>query len=164
LGAVLVLAACGDNLAPAPDPHCGDWHQWGGNGAHTGASCSVGQPLQKILASVPIDLLVADEVADAQGDLVVHYQAPLIDGDRVAMVKKAGVFTPCVPETDPLKYCDHPEDLHRFETQTWSEVGYAWEAGALVEKWTYDSGWKPPLGTEVVFQPVYSGNRIAIPE
>ena len=102
------LAACGDNAVRAPDPYCADWHQWGGNAAHTGASCSVGQPLQKILADVLIDPLVADEVAGALGDLFVHYQAPLIDGDRVAMVRKGGTFTPCVPETDPLKYCRHP--------------------------------------------------------
>ena len=50
------LAACGDNADRAPDPYCADWHQWGGNAAHTGASCAVRQPLQKILADVPVDL------------------------------------------------------------------------------------------------------------
>ena len=95
----------------------------------------------------------------------MHYQAPLIDGDRVAMVSKAGTFTPCVPETDPLKYCrPSPRTCTGYETQTWSEVGYAWQAGALVETWTYDSAWKPPLGQEVAFQPVIAGGRVAIPE
>ena len=116
LSVLVVLAACGDNAARAPDPYCADWHQWGGNAAHTGASCSVGQPLQKILADVPIDLLVADELA-LGGDLFVHYQTPLIVGDRVAMVRKAGTFTPCVPEPDPTRICRHLEDLHRLEPQ-----------------------------------------------
>jgi outer membrane protein assembly factor BamB len=161
--ALLALVACGDNSARAPDPHCGDWHQWGGNAQHTGASCSTGQPLQKILADVVFDPLVPDEVAGAHGDLVVHYQAPLIDGDRVAMVRKGGTYTPCVVEMDPTMLCKHPEDLYRFDSQTWSEVGYRWDAGALVEQWTFDSDWKPPPGRETVFQPVIGGARITVP-
>lgn len=159
----LALAACGDNAARAPDPHCADWHQWGGNAAHTGASCSVGQPLQKILANVEIDPLVPDETADADGDLVVHYQAPLIDGDRVAMVRKGGTFTPCVADMDPMMHCRHPEDLYRFASQTWSEVGYQWQGGALVEQWSFLSDWKPPPNRETVFQPVIAGAHIAVP-
>lgn len=37
-----------------------------------------------------------------------------------------------MPETDPYKYCEHPEDQHRSESQIWSKVGYVWAAGALV--------------------------------
>jgi outer membrane protein assembly factor BamB len=160
----LVAAACGDNAAPAPDPHCADWHQWGNNAQHTGASCATGQPLDRVLADVPIDLLAADERADSRDELVVHYQAPLVDADRVFMVRKGGTYTPCVPQMDPSKTCSDPADQHRFESQTWSEVGYAWQGDALVEQWTYDSAWKPPLGEEVVFQPVIAGDRVAIPE
>lgn len=158
----LALAACGDNSPPAPDPHCADWHQWGGNPQHTSASCATGQPAERILADVVIDPLVADELA-AYGDLAVHYQAPLSDGDRVFMVRKGGTFTPCEPDPDASKVCTHPADLHRFESQTWSEVGYAWQGDQLVEQWTFDSDWKPPLGQEVVFQPVIAGDRLVVP-
>jgi outer membrane protein assembly factor BamB len=160
--ALFVVAACGDNAALAPDPHCADWHQWGNNPAHTGESCATGQSLDRILADVVIDPLVPDEVADA-GDLIVHYQAPLVDGDRVFMVQKGGTYTPCVPETDPSMVCKHPEDYHRFETQTWSELGYAWQGDALVQSWRFDSDWVPPYGREVVFHPVISGDRVVVP-
>jgi len=159
----VALAACGDNAAPAADPHCADWHQWGGNPAHTGESCATGQALERILADIVIDPLVGDETADASGDLLVHYQAPLLDGDRVFMVRKGGTYTSCVPEMDPMMRCRHPEDYHRFESQTWSEVGYAWQGDTLVEQWTFDSDWTPPFGREVVFHPVVTGDRLAIP-
>jgi outer membrane protein assembly factor BamB len=162
--ALVALAACGDNAPLPADPHCADWHQWGGNPAHTGESCATGQALDRILADVVIDPLVADETAAEDGDLVVHYQAPLIDGDRVFMVQKGGTFTDCLPEMDPTMRCKHPQDFHRFESQTWSEVGYAWEGDQLVEQWRFDSDWQPPLGQEVVFHPVISGTRVAIPE
>jgi outer membrane protein assembly factor BamB len=160
---MIVLAACGDNATPAPDPHCADWHQWGGNPQHTSASCATGQPIQRILADVVIDPLVTEEVGGADGDLIVHYQAPLIDGDRVWMVRKGGTFTPCEPEMDPFKVCTHPADLHRFESQTWSEVGYEWQGDQLVEQWTFDSDWKPPLDEETVFQPVIAGDQLVVP-
>ncbi|MBV8758213.1 MAG: hypothetical protein JO257_13080, partial [Deltaproteobacteria bacterium] len=161
--ALLLVAACGDNAARAPDPHCADWHQWGGNAQHTGASCATGQPLQRMLADIVFDPLVPDEVADASGDLIVHYQAPLIDGDRVFMLRKGGTFTPCVEEMDPSMRCRHPEDVYRFASQTWSEVGYRWDGGALVEQWTYESTWKPPPGRETVFHPVIAGGVVAVP-
>ena len=159
----VALAACGDNAAPAADPHCADWHQWGGNPAHTGESCATGQALERILADIVIDPLVGDEIADVGGDLLVHYQAPLVDGDHVFMMRKGGTYTPCVPEMDPTMRCRHPEDYHRFESQTWSEVGYAWQGDTLAEQWTFDSDWTPPFGREVVFHPVVTGDRLAIP-
>ena len=158
-----MLAACGDNAARAPDPHCSDWHQWGNNAQHTGASCAIGQPLQRVLEDIVFDPLVPDEVANADGDLIVHYQAPLVDNDRVMMVRKGGTFTPCIPDTDPSMHCRHPEDLYRYASQTWSEVGYRWEGDSLVEQWTYESDWKPPPARETVFQPVIAGSLVAVP-
>jgi hypothetical protein len=79
------------------------------------------------------------------------------------MVNKGGTFTPCEPETDPSQMCRHPADYHRFESQTWSEVGYAWHGDQLVEQWAFESDWKPPLGDEVVFQPVIAGDQLVVP-
>lgn len=162
--ALLALAACGDNSPVPADPHCADWHQWGGNAAHTGESCATGQSPDRILADIVIDPLVPQETAAENGDLIVHYQAPLVDGDRAFMVEKGGTFTDCVPDMDPTMHCKHPEDYHRFESQTWSELGYAWQGDSLVQTWRFDSDWTPPFGQEVVFHPVISGSRVAIPE
>lgn len=161
-GLILLFAACGDNGLPAPDPHCADWHQVGGNPQHTGASCATGQPIERILADEVIDPLVSDELA-VLGGLRIHYQAPLSDGDRVFMLRKGGTFTPCEPDPDPLMQCTHPADAHRFESQTWSEVGYAWQGDQLVEQWSFASDWKPPLGEEVVFQPVIANDQLVVP-
>jgi hypothetical protein len=160
---LIAVAACGDNLPRPADAYCDAWHQWGGNPAHTGQSCSTGQPLERVLADVVIDSLVADERADSDGELIVHYQTPLIAGDSVFMLAKTGVFTPCVFDRDPAMRCQHPEDLYRANTQIWSEVGYAWDGNTLDPQWSFESDWKPPPGNETMFQPAIMDTVIAIP-
>jgi outer membrane protein assembly factor BamB len=162
VAAALCLVACGDNLPRPPDPTCDSWQQWGRSSAHTGESCSTGQPLQRILAQVTIDPLEPKEVAGS-GDLLVHYQVPLLAGDRVYMMRKAGTYTPCVPVMFPEIPCAQPGDLGRFNSQIWGEVGYAWQDGALVPHWTFDSDWKPPPLNETIFQPVLVDDKIEIP-
>jgi hypothetical protein len=156
-------AACGDNLPRPADPYCDAWHQWGNNPAHTGQSCSTGQPLERVLADVVIDSLVSDELANSDGDLIVHYQTPLIADDSVFVLSKTGVYTPCVIEPDPTMQCRHPEDLYRADTQIWSEVGYAWHGNTLDQQWSFESDWKPPPGIETMFQPAIVDTVIAIP-
>ncbi len=160
----LVLASCGDNLAAPPDPFCDSWHQWGSSPSHTGQSCVSGQPLEGILADVGIDSLASQEIADTSGELVVHYQTPLVDGDSVYMEVKGGTYTPCIPVTDPMQApCNQLADYYRFETQVWSEVGFAWQGGALVQQWTFISDWKPPPANETVFHAAIVDDLIAIP-
>ena len=160
---LVALAACGDNLPLPAEPFCDGWHQWGSNPAHTGASCSAGQPLERVLADIVMDPLVPDEIGGPGGDLFVHYQTPLVDGDAVFMLAKSGVYTPCAPNPDPTMQCSAPEDLYRFETQIWSEVGYVWHGDTLAPQWAFESDWKPPPGIETMFQPALVDTMIAIP-
>src|SRR6266571_24143 len=85
----LTLSACGH------EPDCQSWRQWGNDPQHLGASCVSGQPLGRILADVVFDPFTADEEADGFGDLVIHYQTPLLDGDDVYLMYKRGSYTPC---------------------------------------------------------------------
>lgn len=156
---LLVLAACGDNLG-APPPAC-SWEQWGRSAGHDGATCAHGQPLERALAHLDYDPFLAGEIADGRGDLLVHYQVPLIAGDDIYMLEKAGTYTPCTFGPDDEELCD----LYRLETQVWTEKRYRWDGDDLVARWTFASDWKPVPGIrfEPVFQPAIAGDRIAIP-
>jgi hypothetical protein len=103
------------------------WPQWGQNAQHQGNVSVAGQPMNRTLATVQTDPNVPDEQAASGGDLLAHYQAPLLHGEDVFMEFKTGPFT------DP----DH------WSSQTWQEKRLHWEGGQLVEKWTYSSSWKP---------------------
>src|SRR5260370_24778272 len=70
---------------------------------------------------------VPAEQAASGGDLLAHYQAPLVHQNDVFMEFKTGPFT------DP----DH------WNSQTWHEKRLHWEADTLVEKWDFASDWKP---------------------
>ena len=118
----LVFAA-----APAQASPSTNWVQWGQNPQHQGNVSVAGQTLNTILASVQYDPNVPAEQAASGGDLLAHYQAPLLHGNDVFMEFKSGPFA------DP----DH------WDSQTWHEKRLHWENGALVEKWDYASSWKP---------------------
>src|SRR5262249_5981685 len=70
---------------------------------------------------------VPAEQAASGGDLLAHYQAPLVHEQDVFMESKSGPFT------DP----DH------WDSQTWHERRFHWEGGALVHKWDFATDWKP---------------------
>src|SRR5690348_14298552 len=94
LAALIVFAPAslsGQVLAPAAAS--GSWPQWGLNPQHTLFDGGVvGQPANQILASFVYDFNVPGEKADpnATGDLLVHYQVPLIDGNDVYVESKDG--------------------------------------------------------------------------
>lgn len=165
----LALAACGngddggddDDGGPVP---CGTpWTQWGGDGSHAGQACAEGQPLREELARVTIDPFVAEELRDSDGVLVVHYQAPLLHGDDVYMMFKGGTYTPC--PTDGEDNIDCSLDPFFRESQEWGEKGYRWVDGALRERWSFVSDWKPVPGLrfEQMFQPAIAGDLVALP-
>ncbi|HEY0557248.1 MAG TPA: hypothetical protein VGG20_23535 [Thermoanaerobaculia bacterium] len=134
-----------------------DWPQWGHDSQHTGTTSAIGQPAQHILADVVYDPFTAQEKADplSGGDLLAHYQTPLVDGDNVYMEFKTGTYT----------------TLDHWETQIWNEKRLEWNHGHLVTDWTFQSDWKPvPYGSasngpafEPVFHAVLSGNFVYVP-
>src|SRR5687767_13457023 len=136
---VLLLAACGDSETR----DCVDrWLQWGGDPAHSGAACSAGQPMARTITKVIIDPFAEQETADSDGDLLVHYQAPLIDGDDVYVMSKAGTYTSC----DPRMGCGYLRN-----SQVWVERALRWQGDALVERWVFTSDWKPEPA--IAFEP-----------
>jgi outer membrane protein assembly factor BamB len=135
-----------------------DWPQWGRTPQHTGAVNVSGQRVKKMLDDLIYDPLVAAEKADplfGDGDLHVHYQVPLTDGDDVYMEFKTGTFT------SPLTW----------NTQTWNEKKLHRTHGHLSEVWSFESDWKPvPFSSSVtgpyvepVFHAVLAGNYVYVP-
>src|SRR3954453_2772618 len=83
------------------------WLQWGLNAQHTGASAVLGQPLNQTLFEIEYDPLVPQEQAATGGELLTHYQVPLVDNDgAIYMEFKSGLFDPSTKV---------------FSTQIWSE-------------------------------------------
>ena len=167
----LGAAGCGvteravDETPPPAVAECNSWRQWGNDAAHDGASCVTGQPLHGMLSDMVYDPFLSQEVADARGDLLVHYQAPLIDGDDVYMMTKHGAYTPCHPGPDGPT-CRDPDEQYRLRSQIWAEQRFALRGdGVLALQWSFDSDWKPEpqLGFEPLFQPALAGTLIAIP-
>ncbi len=157
-----LAAACNGSSGES----CDTWTQWGQGGAHTGAVCASGQPLARELARIVYDPFNADEIADPAsrgGDLLVHYQAPLVVGDDVYMMSRGGTYTPCtvLPPPQNVVTCDD----YRKDSLTWLEKGFRWEGGNLVEKWSFTSDWKPVPGQsfEPMFQPAVAGDAIYLP-
>jgi len=62
-----------------------NWPQWGHDQVHTGRSTAAGQNLNTILADIVYDPFVDQEKApeNGDGDLLVHYQTPLVDCNYV---------------------------------------------------------------------------------
>ncbi|HEY2293907.1 MAG TPA: hypothetical protein VGM86_24660 [Thermoanaerobaculia bacterium] len=124
---------------------------------HGSAVNNLGQPLHRILQDIIYDPFVQAELDDSGGDLLVHYQTPLLDGNDVYMEFKGGTFTTAL----------------QWETQDWIEKKLTWQGGNLVTAWSYTSSWKPvpfaSLNTgvgpfwEPVFHPVMAGNYIYVP-
>jgi hypothetical protein len=153
---LLVLCAAAASMTAA-GASGQEWSQWMQNSQHTGAAVAAGQAVRRMLVDVVYDPFIEQEKADpnAQGGLLVHYQAPLIQGDDVFMEFKSGTFT----------------GIPTWGTQTWNERRLHWQDGTLVSKWNFASDWKPvPYGTptlgpawEPVFHAALSGSFVYVP-
>jgi hypothetical protein len=115
------------------------WPQWMVNAQHTGTPGVAGQNLNRIVASVVYDNTIADEL-NAGGDLLVHYQVPLIDGNNVYMEFKTGTLDPNTGD---------------FATLNWGETRFQWQNGQLVQIWSYQSDWKAPGNLGDFWEPVF---------
>ncbi|PYS91879.1 MAG: hypothetical protein DMF64_11125, partial [Acidobacteria bacterium] len=129
------------------------WPQWAHDQQHTGAINVAGQNLNNVLANIVYDPFVDQEKApeNGDGDLLVHYQTPLVDGNDVYMEFKSGTYT----------------SITTWETQTWNEKKLSWVGGQLVTQWSFQSDWKPvPFGSpqwEPVFHAALAGNAVYVP-
>ncbi len=135
-----------------------DWPQWGQNPQHSSEVGWNGQNLNRIIQNIVYDPFVPQEQAEGGGDLFVHYQTPIVDGNDVYMEFKAGNFT----------------HMETWETQDWLEKRLSWQNGQLVEVWSHTSDWKPvPFASrssfngpfwEPVYHPALVGDFIYTPE
>jgi hypothetical protein len=127
-----------------------NWPQWGQNPQHQGFVNSNGQAIQSQLADIVYDPLVPQEQAFSDGELLAHYQVPLLDGQDVFMAFKSGDYS------------------NPFNSQIWHEKRLHWEGGQLVEKWDFTTDWKPePIdfagGWEPVFHGILANGEIYVP-
>jgi hypothetical protein len=134
---VLSLTLCSLSLGLA-GAFADGWPQWMQNPQHTGFLNVVGQNLNRILANIVYDPLVPDEQAKNGGDLLAHYQVPLVEGNDVYMESKAGSYT-----------------VGTYATQTWHQNKFTWQGTNLVKIWTFDSDWTPPGSQKDFWEPVY---------
>jgi len=131
-----------------------DWLQWGQNPS-------------RILANLTYDPFVPQEQAEEGGELLAHYQTPLVQNQDVFMEFKSGTYVNCNP---PGTFEPYPCGPDNWNNQTWSERRLHWEGGALVTKWEFASDWKPEpdasgeLGDwEPVFHAAVSNYHIYVP-
>jgi hypothetical protein len=74
-----------------------DWLQWAQNPQHTGRVSILGQHPGRILADLVYDPWVTQEQAEVSGELLAHYQAPLVQDQDVFMEFKSGNYVNCSP-------------------------------------------------------------------
>lgn len=136
--AFLCVNAGAQDLVPSRPP---DWAQWGLNAQHTLFDGGVtGQPLNRNIVNLIYDFNIDAEKADpnAGGDLLVHYQVPLVDGNSVFIESKDGTYSNST-----------------YSTQQWHQNKYIWQAGTLVKAWTFNTDWFAPGSTDLFWEPVY---------
>ncbi len=155
--------------APSNDPF---WAQWGANPQHSGMVSIAAQSVTSQLANIVYDPFVAQEQAEntgagGPGDLTVHYQAPLTDGNDVYMMTKTGTYKSCSPAGawSNGSACGP----NTWTSEQWNEVRYSWLGENLVPVWTFASDWKPEpngsalRGWEPVFHPIDANGFIYVP-
>src|SRR5215510_6735465 len=103
------------------------WPQWGQNPQHAGMVNVVGDTLNSQGASTTYDPFVPAEQAANGGELLTHYQAPLIDRtNKIYMVLETGTFDP-----------------NNARTRTWHEQKLNQADGHFTVQWDFASDWYP---------------------
>lgn len=138
-------------LGAVPIAMASGWPQWGAGPAHENSSAAIGQPLDFTLDDVIYDPFAPAEQAAAGSDLLVHYQAPVVEGADVFMTFKTGAFT----------------SRANWGSQIWNVKRLTRSGGHLAEVWTMASDWKPEpfalAAWEPVFHPALHGQTIYAP-
>jgi hypothetical protein len=117
------------------------WPQWGLNSQHTLFDGGVvGQPLNQNAVNLIYDFNIAAEKADpnATGDLLVHYQVPLVDGNDVFIESKDGTYS-----------------NNTYSTQRWHQNKYTWQGSKFVKVWTFNTDWFAAGSSSDFWEPVY---------
>src|SRR5947207_1999156 len=132
-----------------------DWPQWGRTPQHDGATTAAANRLDRIEARIVIDPLIDDEKAFDDGEVLIHYPVPLIDGDDLYLLEKGGAFT--------------THELAR--TQVWNVKNVRRTSAGYVTRWIFKSDWFPVptadpdggLQWEPVFHPVLGADVVWVP-
>src|SRR6202041_2443654 len=155
--------------APANAPF---WAQWGADPQHAGMVSVAAQGAVNQLANIVYDPFVGQEQAEnagsgGDGDLTVHYQAPLTDGNDVYMMTKTGTYKSCSP---PGAWANGSScGPNTWSLEQWNEERFSWLDGNLVSVWIFASDWKPEpngsglQGWEPGFHPVDANGFIYVP-
>jgi outer membrane protein assembly factor BamB len=173
LALALVIAAsdCKQGSTPPIEvnpPAACNWTQWGHDAAHSGKGCVPGQQLRRALARVTNDPFVDQEMVDTDGELLARYQVPLLVGDDVYLEVKSGSYIPCLRDVNNEVLADAGTCGNAArDSLVRSEKRFHWEEGALVEKWTFASDWKPIPASLANFEPVFqsavAGDAVYVP-
>jgi hypothetical protein len=126
-----------------------NWSQWGQNAQHHGFVDTAGQSLSSVVEDVIVDQFVAQEQADQDGELLVHYPVPIVHENDVWMSNKTGFYT-----------FDTGLNTHtHWNSQIWNYKRLHWEdtPSKLVEKWNFQSDWKPVPNDFANWEPVFHG-------
>jgi hypothetical protein len=142
------------------------WSQWGRAAPHDGQVSVKAQRPARMLASVVFDPFIPEEKKEGGGDVLIHYQSPLVDGDDVFMEVKTGSYVAC---SSPGSGIPAGCGSAGWNKQVWTERRFAWEGDDLVEKWRFESDWKPEpdlgalAGWEPVFHAALAGDYLVVP-
>ena len=134
-----------------------DWRQWGQNPQHSGAVSVVGQPQTRILGQFQYDHLADEMRNDFGGNLLVHYMAPLVDGDEVYTLNRG-----------ESKWVSCRAGVIPCGTQLWQQMEWGvTKLQGLEKQWTFLSTWKPipdnGSAWEPVFHPALHGDFLYVP-
>jgi hypothetical protein len=121
------------------------WPQWARTSLHNGSTQAAGQSPKTKLAEITYDPFASQEKAEESGELLAHYQTPLVDGNFVFLEYKTGKYVSCDPPGSGQPYPCGPDD---WNTEIWNERAFAWKNGSLVKVWNFRSNWKPEPNTD----------------
>ena len=158
LVAALAVSACS-----SPNNPCAGWTQWSQGQSHSGDVCVAAQSPTRVLSTVQVDPFASTETFFAGGDILVHYQVPLVVGDDVYTLHKLGNYSaPCADTPDGSELA-----CHFWDTQLWTEEHWKWSGSTLQFDWSAGTDWKPVpsevAGSEPLFQPVIVGDNLYMP-
>jgi hypothetical protein len=117
-----------------------DWPQWGRTSLHTSSIGVQGQNPEVQLANIVYEPFVAQEQAESGGELLAHYQVPLVDNGVVLMEFKTGKYISCDPPGSGEPYPCGPD---AWDNEIWNERAFTWQNGVLTPVWNFKSDWKP---------------------